>query len=400
MRYAPFVRRLENKGSQAWAIHGAGVARQAQGHDVIMLSIGDPDFETPPGIVDAAIASLRAGETHYSWIEGSPALRHAIADRFQRQNGLAVSADQIVVTQGAQGGLFSAMVCIAGPGDEVIVPEPMYVTYEAVIGAAGADLVTVPLRGERGFHLDPADLAAAVTPRTRALLLNTPHNPTGAVLTRDELVAIGDICRRHDLWLVSDEVYATITFERPHVSPATIPGLADRTIVIESLSKSHAMCGWRVGWIVAPGEMSRHLYNLGLCMHYGLPTFIQAAAIDAVGGEDAAAAAMRATFRERRDLVVDRVRNMPLLDCVVPEGAMYVMIDVRGSGLGSEAFAWRLLEEADVAVLPADGFGASGRGYVRWSLTAPTPRIETAIDRLDRFVRRLADAGARAITTE
>ncbi|MSP82653.1 MAG: aminotransferase class I/II-fold pyridoxal phosphate-dependent enzyme [Alphaproteobacteria bacterium] len=394
MRYAPFVKRLENKGSRAWEIHGAGLERIAKGHDVIMLSIGDPDFETPSGIVEAAVASLRAGNTHYSWIEGSPELRRAIAERFHRLNGVAVGADSIVVTQGAQGALFSAMVCVAGPGDEVIVPEPMYVTYEAVVGAAGATLVTVPLRGERGFHLDPADLAEAVTSRTRAVLLNTPHNPTGAVLSRDELAAVGAICRRHDLWLISDEVYATITFAAPHISPATLPEIADRTIVVESLSKSHAMCGWRVGWIVAPGELPHHLYNLGLAMHYGLPSFIQTAAIDAVRSEDAAAAAMRETYRTRRDLVADRVRNLPLLDCVVPEGAMYVMVDVRGTGLASETFARRLLDEADVAVLPADGFGPSGAGYVRWSLTVPTPRLEMALDRLGGFARRMADAGA------
>jgi arginine:pyruvate transaminase len=393
MRYAPFVHRLENKGSRAWEIHGAGLRRAAAGRDVVMLSIGDPDFDTPPGIVAAAVTALRAGDTHYSWIEGSPALRAAIAERFRRLQGVAVSPDAVVVCQGAQGALFGAMMCVAGPGDHVVVPEPMYVTYEAVVGASGAELVTVPLRGGRGFHLDPDDLGRAVGPRTRAILLNTPHNPTGAVLSRETLAAIGAICRRHDLWLLSDEVYATITFERPHVSPAALPGLGERTIVIESLSKSHAMCGWRVGWIIAPGELPRHLYNLGLAMHYGLPSFIQTAAIEAVSGEEDAAAAMRETFRARRDLVVDRVRNLPRLDCVVPEGAMYVMVDVRGTGLTSEAFAWRFLEEADVAVLPADGFGPSGAGFVRWSLTVPTPRLETALDRLAGFVRGLADPG-------
>lgn len=389
MRYADFVHRLENRGSRAWEIHGAGWDRIRQGHDVIMLGIGDPDFATPSGVIEATIAALRAGRTHYSWIEGSPELRGAIAKRHARTTGVSVDPDRVIATQGAQGALYSAIVCLAGPGDEVIVPEPMYVTYEAVIGASGADLVTVPLRGERAFHLDPEDVRRAVTPRTRAILLNTPHNPTGAVLTRDELAAIGAICREHDLWLVSDEVYATITYGVPHVSPAALPEIADRTVVIGSLSKSHAMCGWRVGWIVGPAELARHLYNLGLCMHYGLPTFIQDAAVAALERDHDEVASMQETFRARRDLVVQRVRAIPGLDCVRPEGAMYVMVDVRGTGLSSEAFAWRLLEEADVAALPADGFGPSGKGYLRWSLTVPTDRLTLACDRLEGFVRGL-----------
>lgn len=400
MRYADFVHRLENKGSRAWAIHGAAHERIAEGHDVILLSIGDPDFDTPAGVVAATVESLEAGHTHYSWIEGSPELRSAIALWHLRVSGVTVDADRVVATQGAQGALYSAMVCVAGPGDEVIVPEPMYVTYEAVIGASGATMVTVPLRGERRFHLDPAELARAVTPRTRAVLLTSPHNPTGAVLTREEVKAVGEVCRQHDLWLVSDEVYATLTYDVPHVSPVAFPELDDRTIVIGSLSKSHAMCGWRVGWIVGPPALARHLYNLGLAMHYGLPTFIQDAAVAALTRDHDEVAAMKDTFRARRDMVVERVRGIAGLDCVRPEGALYVMVDVRGTGLGSEAFAWRLLEEADVAALPADGFGPSGEGYLRWSLTVPTDRLALALDRLDAFVRRLAKAPRMAITPE
>jgi arginine:pyruvate transaminase len=396
MRYAPFVHRLENKGSRAWELHGRAWERVAAGHDVIQLSIGDPDFDTPSPVVEAAVTALRSGRTHYSWIEGTPELRRAIAGYVRRTTGLAADPDRVVAVQGAQGGLYSAMVCLAGPGDEVIVPEPMYVTYEAVVGASGARMVTVPLRGERRFHLDPADLAAAVTSRSRVVLLTTPHNPTGAVLARDELVAIGEVCRRHDLWLVSDEVYAAMTFDAPHVSPATLPGLAERTVVIGSVSKSHAMCGWRVGWVVAPGELPRHLYNLGLCLHYGLPTFVQDGAVAALEADLAETEAMRLAYRARRDLVVDRVRRTPGLGCVAPEGAMYVMVDVRRSGLSSQVFAERLLEEADVGVLPADGFGPSGEGYLRWSLTAPLARLDEACRRLVAFVRGLPAPGRRA----
>jgi arginine:pyruvate transaminase len=399
MRYADFVHRLENEGSRAWEIHGAAWERRRQGHDVIMLSIGDPDFDTPKGVIEATTEALLAGHTHYSWVEGSPELRQAIAGWHRRVNGVAVDPDRVVATQGAQGALYSAMVCLTGPGDEVIVPEPMYVTYEAVIGAAGAAMVRVPLRGARQFHLDPADVERAVTPRTRAILINTPHNPTGAVLTRAEIEALGAICRKHDLWLVSDEVYATLTYGVAHVSPATVPELADRTVVIGSLSKSHAMCGWRVGWVIGPVELARHLYNLSLAMHYGLPTFIQDAATAALARDHDEVASMQETFRARRDMVVQRVRAMSGLDCVRPDGSIYVMVDVRGTGLSSQAFAWRLLEEADVAALPADGFGPSGAGYLRWSLTVPTDRLSEACDRLETFVRALGGA-RRAITAE
>lgn len=399
MRYADLVHRLENEGSRAWEIHGAARERADAGHDVIILSIGDPDFDTPKPVVDAAVEALRAGHTHYTWVEGSPEVRQAIADHHRRLTGVAVDPDRVVATFGAQGALYSALVCVVGPGDEVIVPEPMYATYDGTVGATGAAMVRVPLRGARGFHLDAADVERAVTPRTRALLLNTPHNPTGAVLTRAEVEAIGDVCRRHDLWLVVDEVYASLTYGVPHVSPSAIPSLADRVIVVSSLSKSHAMCGWRVGWVIGPAELAHHLYNLSLVIHYGLPTFVQDAVPVALASDHDEVASMKETFRARRDLVVQRVRAVPGLDCVQPEGSVFLMVDVRGTGLSSQAFAWRLLEEADVAALPADGFGPSGEGYLRWSLTVPTDRLSEACDRLEAFVRRLGTK-RHAITAE
>jgi arginine:pyruvate transaminase len=399
MRYADLVHRLENEGSRAWEIHSAARAREDAGHDVIVLSIGDPDFATPKAVIDTTVEALRGGRTHYTYVEGGPEVRRAIADHHKRLTGVEVDPDCVVATFGAQGALYSALVCVAGPGDEVIVPEPMYATYDGTIGATGATMVRVPLRGDRRFHLDAADVERAVTPRTRALLLNTPHNPTGAVLSRAEVEAIGDVCRRHDLWLVCDEVYAALTYGVPHVSPSAIPAIADRVIVVSSLSKSHAMCGWRVGWVIGPKELAHHLYNLSLVIHYGLPTFVQDAVPVALAHDHDEVASMRETFRARRDLVVQRVRALPGLDCIQPEGSVFLMVDVRGSGLSSQAFAWRLLEEADVAALPADGFGPSGTGYLRWSLTVPTERLSQACDRLETFVRGLRH-GHAPITAE
>ena len=388
-RYAGLVERISGEGSRAWDIHYRAREMEMAGRDVILLSVGDPDFDTPPPVVDAVMDSLRRGRTHYTSMVGIPTLREAIAARHLRVTGQQVDARSVVVTAGAQCGLFAAMLCLAEAGDEVIVPEPMYVTYEGVIGACGARLVQVPLRGERGFHLDPDDVAAAVTPRSRVLMLNFPHNPTGATITAEELEGIADIARRHDLWVVSDEVYATLTYDAPHRSPAALPGMAERTVVVDSLSKSHAMTGWRLGWVVAPGDMPCHLENLALCMLYGCPTFIQDAAVVALSREFAEIDAMRAAFRERRDLVADRVDAMPGARCVRPEGSMFLMIDVRGTGLGSIDFAWRLLEAEGVSLLPCDGFGPSGAGYLRVSLSAPLAVLSDFCDRLERLLRTL-----------
>ncbi|MFQ5985050.1 MAG: pyridoxal phosphate-dependent aminotransferase [Alphaproteobacteria bacterium] len=398
MRYAPLVERIAGKGSRAWDVHFRAVELAEEGRDVIFLSIGDPDFDTPRPIVDTAVDALRAGRTHYTAMEGILPLRRAIAARWSRLTGQNVDPDRVVVMSGAQCALFSSIMCLAGPGDEVVVPEPMYVTYEAVVGATGARLVNVPLKGERGFHLEARDLAAAMTPQSRVVLLNTPHNPTGAVLSREELEGVAEVCRRHDLWLVSDEVYATLTYERPHLSPAVLPGMAARTVVVDSLSKSHAMAGWRLGWAIAPGKLPVHLANFALCMLYGVPPFIQDAAVTAVSRDFEEVKAMRRAFRERRDLVVDRVNRMPLLGCPRPEGSMFLMVDVRSTGVSSAAFAVRLLEEEGLSVLPMDGFGPSGEGYVRWSLSAPLDLLQEACNRLERFVRRLAAEGPRRAT--
>lgn len=386
MRYAQFVERVAGEGSRAWDIHYRARELATQGRDIIVLSVGDPDFDTPPAIVEAAYDSLKRGRTHYTSMVGIEPLREAIAERHRRITGRRVEAGAVVVMAGAQCGLFASMMCLAQPGDEVIVPEPMYVTYEAVVGASGARLVQVPLRCERGFHIDPDDVAAAITPRTRVILMNFPHNPTGAMITADELEGVAALCRRHDLWLISDEVYATLTYDGPHRSPAGLPGMGDRTVVVDSLSKSHAMTGWRLGWVVAPGELSYHLANVTQCLLYGCPPFVQDAALVALSREFEELEAMRAEFRRRRDRVAERVNRMPRVRCLTPEGSMFLMIDVRDSGLGSIEFADRLLDAEGVAVLPCDGFGPSGVGYLRLSLSASLDVLEDACGRIERFL--------------
>jgi histidinol-phosphate/aromatic aminotransferase/cobyric acid decarboxylase-like protein len=222
--------------------------RRDAGQDVIFLTIGDPDQAPPEPVIEATIEALRRHRTGYSATIGYPRVREAIAARFQRRTGRPCCAENVVVTPGAQGGLFCALQCLAGPGDEVIVPEPIYATYGGVIGTSGARLVTVPLRADRGFHPDLGAIASAVTPRTRVIWINSPHNPTGVVFTADEIAGVAELCRSRDLWLVSDEVYEDLAFARRHVSPWSLPDMAERTVVVSSLSKSHAMPGFRFGW--------------------------------------------------------------------------------------------------------------------------------------------------------
>ena len=389
LRYASTVARISGEGAQAWRAHFLAEQMAQQGRDVIFLSIGDPDFDTPRPIVDAAVEALRSGRTHYTGFAGTPELRAAIAQRHGDLFGQEIDPAQIVVVSGGQAGLYITMMCLAEFGDEVIVPEPMYATYEAVVRSTGADLVRLPLARDKGFHLDIDALRAAITPKTKVVLVNFPHNPTGAMLSAQEAEGLAEICIEHDLWLVSDEVYATLTYSDQFRSPATLDGMAERTCVISSLSKSHAMPGWRLGWVLAPGDLPKHLRNAVQCVLFGSPPFVQDAAVVAVSRDYDELVAMREEFRIRRDLIVARFEAMARVRCVAPEGGMFAFIDVRESGLDSNTFALRLVEAEAVSTLPGGGFGPSGEGYLRLSLTAPREQIVEGLDRIERFVTGL-----------
>jgi len=389
MRYSSRVQRIGGDGARAWEIHYRAIERRRQGDNVVILSVGDPDFDTPKAIVDSAIEGLRAGNTHYNDVVGSPALREAIARQHAALSGLQTLPEQVAVFSGAQNALFSAAQCLLDEGDEIIAPEPMYVTYEAFLGASGARLVTVPSPRENGFHFDPKTVQAAVNENTRAILLNTPNNPTGTVLTRAELEAVAAICRDHDLWLISDEVYAGLTFEADHISPCALPGMAERTVTVSSLSKSHAMTGWRVGWTVSPPELVEHLENLALCMLYGGPGFVHDGAVTALTADLPEIAAIKTETRARRDLVCDALANLPGLECLRPDAGMFVMVDIRGSGLSAYDYASRLLDEHAVSVLPADAFGPSAVGHVRLGLCSNQETLRIACERIAAFALSL-----------
>jgi len=389
VRFSPLVDRIAFRGAATWSVHMEAARMRDVGQDVIILTVGDPDQSPPEPVIEATIDALRRRRTGYSAILGYPRVRQAIAARFQRRTGHPCSAENVVVTPGAQGGVYCALQCLAGPGDEVIVPEPIYNTYAAVVGASGARLVTVPLRADRGFHPDLNAIAAAVTPRTRVVWINSPHNPTGVVFTAEEIAGIAELCRARDLWLVSDEVYEDLAFSRPHVSPWSLPDMAERTVIVSSLSKSLAMPAFRFGWIIGPASLSPHLFDLLLCVTYGSPAFIQDGVLAALESELPDIAPLRDIYRDRARLlsaILAEARNCRLTP---PEGGMFVMLDVRGTGLSSEAFAHELLSQERVAVLPCDSFGPSAAGHLRISLTAPEPRLAEAGRRIVRFADTL-----------
>jgi arginine:pyruvate transaminase len=390
MKLAPLVDRIASKGAAAWQIHFDALKKRETGADVILLTVGDPDQAPPGAVIEATIDALRRRRTGYSPIVGYPEVRAAIAARFQRRTGQPCTAENVVVVPGAQAGLYCALQCLAGSGDEVVVGEPLYANYEAVVGAAGASMVTVPLRPETGFHLDLEAFARAITPRTKVVWVNSPHNPTGAVMTPKELETVAEACRRHDLWLLSDEVYEDLAFARPHVSPWSLPGMAERTVVVSSLSKSHAIPGYRFGWIIGPTMLAKPMFNLLLCMLYGGPPFIQDGALAALKTELPEAASLSADYRKRSALLADILVEAPQCKVIRPEGGMFVLLDVRETGLGSEGFAYGLLERENVAVLPCDGFGASAVGHLRISLTTDEARLADAGHRIVRYARQIA----------
>ncbi|NUB46250.1 pyridoxal phosphate-dependent aminotransferase [Fertoebacter nigrum] len=397
MRYADITTRLSGLGGAKWAIHARARALAAAGRDVIELTIGEPDVPTPAALTEVAAAGMRAGRTGYSNGRGEPALVAALAARYSARRGRQIGADQIMCFPGTQTVLYAVLTGLVQAGDEVLMGDPMYATYEGVIAATGAAMVPVPLRPEHGFRMQAADVAARITPRSRVIFLNSPHNPTGAVLTRADIAAIGQLAVAHDLWIVCDEVYEDLVFEGvAFASPLDDPALAERVIVASSISKSHAAPGFRSGWCVAPAEFCQHLLPLSETMLFGNQPFIADMTAAAVAVPSPVAPGMCARFAARADLLVRRLDGVAGLRVHRPEAGMFALIDVRGTGLDSSSFAMDLLEQAGVAVMPGESFGAALHGWVRVALTQPDALIDAACDRIVAHVQA-STTQARAV---
>lgn len=390
MRYASLTGRLMGLGGAKWAVHHEGGVRARAGQDLIFLSIGEPDLPPPAAVIDTAVGSLRSGRTRYTPGPGEPAVRAAVAGYLSRRSGLAVEPSQVVCTAGTQQGLFSTMACLAEAGDEVLVADPYYATYDGVVAATGATLVPIRTRPEDGFHLTAEALDAAVTERSRVVLLNSPGNPTGAVLSRPEIEAIGEVARRHDLWLVCDEVYADLDFGGTFCSPFDLPGLRERSVALASISKSHALPGFRTGWAACPPDLAPRLILIAETMLFGGQPFLADALVVALDREHPEVTLLRETFRARAEVMVRELAGSTAVRVRMPEGGMFVMADVRPTGLTGEQFAWRLLDQEGVVVMPGESFGAGGAGHVRIALTVEADALAEACRRIDRLATALA----------
>lgn len=378
-------------GKDGWEVHFDAMTRKQAGEDIIMLSVGDHDFDTPSPTVEAAVRHVRAGHHHYTQLPGLPRLRAAMAKLSTRCTGVETDPHEVIATPGGQAALFAAVQGTLDPGEHAIVVAPYYATYPGTFRAAGASFTVVETRAEDGFQPDAAAIEAAIRPETRAILINTPNNPTGAVYTRENLEAIADICRQHDLWLLSDEVYWTIAHGE-HVSPRALPGMAERTLVINSMSKSHGMTGWRIGWLTGPEPFITLLISLNLVSTYGLPDFVSRAAIEALENDWGVDEIAR-VYDARRLAFVDAIRGLNGVAVRGSEGGMYVMLDVRSVQPDDEAFAWGLLEAEKLAVMPGSSFGDAAAGCIRISLCQPEEVLREAAMRLKRHVGRLAEGG-------
>ena len=358
--------------------------------DVISLGIGEPDFVTPENIRRAGIAAIEAGDTHYTSNYGTLALRQAIVQNLQRLYGVSYDPlHEVFVTVGVSEGVDAALRALVDPGDEVVTPDPGYVAYEAGILFAGGVPVPVPTYARDGFEVKAAAIEAAITPRTKVILFGNPNNPTGGVIERAELEAIAEVARRHDLIVIVDEVYSRLTYGLTHTCVAALPGMRERTVLLNGFSKAYAMTGWRIGYAAAPQPILDAMLKVHQYAIMCASTMSQAAALEALQHGEDGVQEMLASYTTRRQVMVDGLNRIGLT-CANPKGAFYAFPSVAKTGMSSEDFAEKLLFEEKVAVVPGSAFGAAGEGYVRCAYCTAPDKIEEALERMERFVKRHA----------
>ena len=390
MRYASVTDRLAGLGGAKWALHARARTMKAAGENIIELTIGEPDVPTPPRFVEAAARSMASGRTGYSNGRGEPGVVAALAARYTARRGREITRDQVMCLPGTQTVLYAVLRTMVEAGDEVLIGDPMYATYEGLITQTGAKAVPVPLRPEHGFRLQVADVAARITPQSRVLFLNTPHNPTGAVLRRDDIHALGALARAHDLWILSDEVYEDLVFPNvPFTSPLDLDDLAERTVVASSISKSHAAPGFRSGWCIGPADFCARLLPLSETMLFGSQPFIADLTELAVSEPSPVANDMADRFSRRAGIIARMLDGVSGLRVHRPEAGMFALVDVRATGLSGEDFADSLLDQHKVAVMPGESFGTGLNGWLRLSLTQPDDRTTLAATRIAAHAARI-----------
>ncbi len=382
--------RLDGGDSDVWAVSDRAAEMERAGTDVIRLCVGDPDFDTPTPIHAAVGQSLRQGRTHYSPAQGERELRQAIAALETQTSHHICHPEEVVIFPGATNALYSVLSCLLNTEGELLVPDPMYVGYRGLLAAIGCQVTPVPLDVENNFALDLEALKTAVSDRTRVVLVNTPGNPAGNMISQDTLATLAEYLYQRNIWLLCDEVYSMITFDRRHVSLRASARQLDNVVMVDGLSKSHAMSGWRIGWAVAPRSLVPHLCHFTGATIFGCPQFIQDAAAFALRHDAYYVAQMREEYRRRRDFVVEQVNRIEGLQCQAPAAGMFVMVNVANLGLGGREFALALLQQQRVSTVPGDGFGHTTRGFVRITLAQSLEVLTEAFKRIEVFVKSLA----------
>jgi aspartate aminotransferase len=386
IRFADRMSRLGTEG--AFEVLAKARRLEADGKRIVHLEIGEPDFATPDNIIESAISALQNGYTHYTPASGLLEARQAVAEFVSRMLKTEVDAQDVVLVPGSKNVLLFTLLACIEPGDEVILPDPGYPAYHSQVSFIGAVPRTVTLREETGFRLDLDELESLVTPRTRMIIINTPQNPTGGVLTLDDVKFVCELAQKHDLMLVSDEIYSQLVYGFEHVSPLSQPGMRERTVLMDGLSKSYAMTGWRLGYAVAPRALAAKLDTLMINSSSCAAAFTQIAAIEALTTPESAHAVTRMVkvFEHRRDLVVDGLNAMPGVHCERPQGAFYAFPNISGTGFDDHELADRLLTEAGVAVLPGTAFGAAGKGFIRLAYTQSEDELSRGLDSIRTFL--------------
>jgi len=357
-------------------------ALEAQGKSIIHLEIGEPDFDTPANVVDSAVDALRQGWTHYGPSPGLPQLRQAIADHVSRSRGISVGPEEVVVVPGGKPVMFFALLALAEAGDEVIYPNPGFPIYESMINFAGAKPVPLRLREEMDFRFDLDELASLITDRTRMIILNSPQNPTGGVMTAQDVQEVARLIGDRNILVLSDEIYCRLLFEGKHHSIASVPGLKERTIILDGFSKTYAMTGWRLGYGVMRPDLAAQVSLLMTNSNSCTASFTQVAGVEALEGDQASVEKMRVEFQRRRDMFIPGLNRIKGFSCRVPKGAFYAFPNIQKTGWTSKKLADALLEQAGVAALSGTAFGSSGEGYLRLSIANSYENLEQALERI------------------
>jgi len=383
------ARRMARLGTEtAFEVLVKARALEAKGRDIVHLEIGEPDFDTPANIIGAATTALHKGWTHYGPSAGLPILREAIAEEVGRSRKVAVKPEEVVVVPGGKSIIFFTILALVEEGDEIIYPNPGFPIYESMINFMGAKAVPIRLREEMDFRLDVNELARLINDRTKLIILNSPQNPTGGVLTRKDIEAIAAAIGDRDIMVLSDEIYSRLIYEGEDFSLMSVPGFKDRTILLDGFSKTYAMTGWRLGYGVMRADLATHIARLMTNSNSCTASFTQVAGVEGLRGPQDSVDVMREEFRRRRDRFVERINQIKGFSCRLPKGAFYTFPNITGTGWPSKKLADALLEDAGVACLSGTAFGEFGEGYLRFSVANSIANIDKALDRIEQWVKK------------